>query len=454
MRNRTILFMAIVAVLFSLRIAETQAAERPNLIFLLTDDQRWDALGCMGNPVIKTPNIDKLAEEGVTFDNAFATTAICATSRASFLTGQYARRHGVVDFRTVLTPEAFQQTFPALLRAAGYRTAFIGKWGVGNNLPADQYDYWKGFAGQGQYFVDGQPHMTQRLENQTLEFLDTCQADQPFCLQVSFKAAHCQDGPGWQFRHAPKYTEYYAEDEITPAETVSEEAYAKLPKQLQGGESRVRWERRFDGDEMLQKNVKDYYRLLTGVDDFVGAMVGKLNEKKLADNTVIIYTSDHGFFLGEHGLSGKWLMYEPSIRIPMIVYDPRLPKSLRGRHLDEMVLNIDVAPTLLDFAGVKIPAVMQGQSLKPLVEDKQSEPWRTEFMYEHLFPHATIPQSEGVRSEDWKYVDYEKTEPKLEQLFDLKNDPHETTNLAGDPKYADKLNEFREKLARMRTELQ
>ncbi|RCS41213.1 DUF4976 domain-containing protein [Bremerella cremea] len=454
MRNRTLLLVFSLAVLLFSATNRLSAAERPNLILLLTDDQRFDALGCMGNPVIKTPNIDKLAAEGVTFDNAFATTAICATSRATFLTGQYARRHGVVDFRTVLTPEAYQQSFPALLRAAGYRTAFIGKWGVGNKLPIDQYDYWKGFGGQGEYFEEGHPHMTQRLENQTLEFLDTCKADQPFCLQVSFKAAHCQDGPGWQFRHAPKYADYYAEDRITPAETANDAAYAKLPQQLQGGESRIRWQRRFDGDEMLQKNVKDYYRLLTGVDDFVGAMVAKLQEKKLAENTVILYTSDHGFFLGEHGLAGKWLMYDPSIRIPLIIYDPRLPQSLRGRHLNEMVLNVDIAPTLLDFGGVKVPSVMQGRSLKPLVEGKQTEPWRTEFLYEHLFPHATIPQSEGVRTQDWKYIVYEKTEPKLEQLFDLKNDPNETTNLAEDPQHANKLKELRSKLDQMRTELQ
>ncbi|MEW4454244.1 sulfatase [Bremerella sp. JC817] len=430
------------------------AGERPNLIFLLTDDQRFDALGCMGNPVIKTPNIDRLAQEGVVFDNAFATTAICATSRASFLTGQYARRHGVVDFKTVLTPEAFSETFPALLRKAGYRTAFIGKWGVGNNLPADQYDYWKGFAGQGKYFVDGQPHMTRRLENQTLEFLDTCQPDEPFCLQVSFKAAHCQDGPGWQFQHAPEYADYYAEDGITPASTANEVGYQKLPSQLQGGESRVRWGRRFDGDEMYQKNVKDYYRLLTGVDDFVGAMTKKLAEKKLADNTVIVYTSDHGFFLGEHGLAGKWLMYEPSIRIPMIIYDPRLPKADRGQRCDDIVLSIDVAPTLLTLAHVPVPSSMQGSSLTPFLTGQHPADWRTEFLYEHLFPHATIPQSEGVRSEDWKYISYEKTQPKLEQLFDLKNDPQEENNLIDDPKFAKQRDAMRARLDQMRTEFQ
>ncbi len=453
--RKQLLLGALIAVFSILSTGQiASAADQPNLIFLLTDDQRWDALGCMGNPVIKTPNIDRLAKEGVVFENAFATTAICATSRASFITGQYARRHGIVDFRGVLTSENFSQTFPAVLRANGYKTAFIGKWGVGNKLPADQYDYWKGFSGQGKYFVDGRPHMTKHLENQTLEFLDTCSPNQPFCLQVSFKAAHCQDGPGWQFQHAPKYTDYYADDKIVPAKTANDEYYQKLPEQLQGGESRVRWERRFDGEEMLQKNVKDYYRLLTGVDDFVGAMVDKLEEKKLADNTVILFTSDHGFFLGEHGLSGKWLMYEESIRIPMIVFDPRLPKDKQGQRREEMVLNIDVAPTLLDFAGIEPPSAMQGKSMKGLIHGKQASGWRTEFLYEHLFPHATIPQSEGVRAERFKYIFYPKTKPQLEQLFDLQQDPHEVTNLANDPQHADKLKAMRAELEQMRTSLQ
>ncbi|MEW4562322.1 sulfatase [Bremerella sp. JC770] len=446
------LLLAITALLTSWQHAS--AADRPNLIFLLTDDQRWDALGCMGNPVIKTPNIDRLAKEGVVFENAFATTAICATSRASFITGQYARRHGIVDFRAVLSPEAFAQTFPAVLKANGYQTAFIGKWGVGNKLPADEYDYWKGFAGQGKYFVDGRAHMTKYLEGQTLEFLDTCTPEQPFCLQVSFKAAHCQDGPGWQFQHAEKYTDYYADDTIVAAETANDEHYQKLPKQLQGGESRVRWERRFDGDQMLQKNVKDYYRLLTGVDDFVGAMVAKLEEKKLADNTVIVFTSDHGFFLGEHGLAGKWLMYEESIRIPMIVFDPRLPKDQRGQRREELVLSIDVAPTLLTLAGIEPPSVMQGESLTSLVDGTPDSPWRTEFLYEHLFPHKTIPQSEGVRDTRWKYVFYPQSEPTLEQLFDLQEDPHEVTNLADDAQHAEKLKAMRGQLEQMRTSLQ
>jgi len=451
-RFALVLLLAITAVLTSWQHAT--AADRPNLIFLLTDDQRWDALGCMGNPVIKTPNIDRLAKEGVVFENAFATTAICATSRASFITGQYARRHGIVDFRGVLTPEAFAQTFPAVLKANGYQTAFIGKWGVGNKLPADEYDYWKGFPGQGKYFVDGRAHMTKFLEGQTLEFLDTCSPEKPFCLQVSFKAAHCQDGPGWQFQHAPKYADYYADDTIVPAETANNEHYQKLPKQLQGGESRVRWERRFDGDQMLQKNVKDYYRLLTGVDDFVGAMVAKLEEKKLADNTVILFTSDHGFFLGEHGLAGKWLMYEESIRIPMIVFDPRLPKDQRGQRREELVLSIDVAPTLLTLAGIEPPSVMQGASLTSLYEGNEPGSWRTEFLYEHLFPHATIPQSEGVRDTRWKYVFYPKSEPPLEQLFDLQEDPHEVTNLADDAQHAEKLKAMRGQLDQMRTSLQ
>lgn len=418
------------------------AAERPNLIFLLTDDQRFDALGCMGNPVIKTPHIDELAKQGSVFENAFATTSICATSRASFITGQYARRHGIHTFNKPLSDEQFANSYPALLRAAGYRTAFIGKWGVGNKMPEDQYDYWRGFPGQGQYFVEGRPHMTQHLSNQTMEFLDTCTPDQPFCLQVSYKAAHVQDGPGWQFRHAPKYKDYYQDVTIEPPVTATDEHYRRLPEFLQGGEPRIRWGRRFDGEEMYQKNVKDYYRLLTGVDDAVGEMVAKLKEKDLFDNTIILFTSDHGFFLGEHGLAGKWYMYEESIRIPLVIFDPRAPQEQRGQRLDAMALSIDVPATLLDYAGVEIPEVMQGESLVPLVQGKQDS-LRTDFFYEHLFPNPTIRQSEGVRTERWKYVRYIKEEPVYEQLFDLENDPHEEQNLAEDPQHADKLKRLR-----------
>ncbi len=445
---------ALVACWFSV-VHELHAADvaRPNIIFLLTDDQRFDTLGAMGNPIIQTPNLDRLAAGGVLFRNSFATTSICATSRASYLTGQYARRHGVHDFRTTLSPEAMANTYPMLLRANGYRTAFVGKWGVGGKLPKEDFDYWDGFAGQGRYFYpDDLVHMTQKMEDGAVQFLKTAKADEPFCLAVSFKAAHCQDGDPHPFQPDHRYDDLYSDVTIPTVPKTEPAVFEKLPEWLQASEGRVRWEIRFATPEMYQDSVKDYYRLITGVDRVVGTIVEQLREQDLLDNTVIIYTSDHGFFLGEFGLAGKWLMYEESIRTPLLIYDPRAPQSARGKIRDEMVLNIDIAPTILQLADVKPPATMQGQSLVPLI-DGETVPWRDEWFYEHLFPHARIPKSEGVRTARWKYIRYVESDPLREELYDLETDPQELVNLAGDDQHQKTLTDMRQRWARLREDL-
>lgn len=425
------------------------AAEQPNIVFILTDDQRWDTLGCMGNPRVHTPHLDRLAEDGVLFANMFCTTSICPVSRASFILGQYGRRHGIEGFRTPLTDEQFAQTIHGRLRERGYRTGFVGKWGLGGDLPAEKFDDWKGFPGQGRYYPKGkvgQPgeHITARMGDQALEFLDGCTADRPFVLQVSTKAAHCQDGADWQFQYDVKYENLFRDITIPRPETATEEHFRALPEFLQTSEGRRRWKVRFATPEMHQKSVKDYYRLVAGIDEQVGRIVAKLRDKGLLQNTVLIFSSDHGFFLGEHGLAGKWFMHEESIRMPLLVYDPRLPESRRGQRLDEMVLNIDVAPTVLDMAGIEAPEEMQGRSLVPLLEGKDPD-WRDEFFYEHTFDHPRIPKSEGVRTGRWKYVRYTSVEPPYEALFDLKTDPHEERNLADDPEHADKLADMRQR---------
>ncbi len=306
----------------AMQFSELRAAEvdRPNIIFLLTDDQRFDAMGCAGNTIIQTPHLDALAAEGVRFRNSFATTSICATSRATFLCGQYARRHGVHNFNTPLQPETFANSYPVLLRKNGYRTAFVGKWGVGGDLPTEAFDHWDGFAGQGRYFYPDDPlHMTQRLQNSTAKFLDTVDEKQPFCLAVSFKAAHVQDRAPRPFQPDPRYESLYTDVTIPNLNKADPKYFDALPEFLRTSEGRVRWGRRFATPEMYQKSVKDYYRLITGIDRVVGAVVEQLQRQKLADNTVIIFTSDHGFFLGECGLAGKWLMHEESIRTPLLV---------------------------------------------------------------------------------------------------------------------------------------
>lgn len=408
-------------------------ARRPNLLFLLGDDHRWDALGCMGNRIIQTPNIDALSRTGVTFENNFVTTAICVTSRASFFSGLYARNHGVLAFNQQFTSEQFDRTYPAQLRKAGYRTGFVGKYGLdGGELPADQFDYWRGFRGQGLYFPKGEPgpHLTQIMADQAVEFIDSSKRDEPFCLSVSFKAPHVQDDDPRQFLYDPRDEGLYRDVTIPLPKTADREYITMLPLSVQRSEARRRWAVRFGTPRLFQESVKSYFRLVTGVDRAVGEMVKALEAKGLRDNTVIIYAGDNGFYLGEHGLAGKWFMHEESIRTPLIVNDPRTAR-MRGMRTKQMSLNIDIAPTLLELAGVTDGPQMQGRSLIPALRGSR-EAWRSEFFYEHNFVHAWIPQTEGVRDSRWKYTKYVSDKPPEEELYDLQADPLEERNLAGE----------------------
>ncbi len=438
------------------RCGQIHAAEssRPNIVFLLTDDQRADTLGCMGNKLIRTPNIDRLANCGVTFDNAFVTTAICMTSRASILTGQYAARHGIWDFRTSFTPEQLAATYPALLKAAGYHVGFIGKWGVGDP-PRDAFNYDRMFPGQGNYLVkhDGrQIHLTRLMGDQAMEFISTAPADRPFALSISFKAPHVQDSVSVNdqpFRYDPAHEPWYEEVTIPQPKLAASQYHDRLPDFLQNSENRARWAARFWGPARYQECVKAYYRLITEVDDEVGRIVNELEKRNVADNTVIIFTSDHGFYLGEYGFAGKWFAHDVSIRVPLIVADPRLPASRAGARLDAPVLNIDLAPTILALAGITAPERMQGSNLMPLVAGNKP-PWRSEFFYEHHFAHPRIPPSEAVRTPRWKYMRFTDSQPLYEELYDLAADPLEEFNLAGTPKHADTLAELRGKWQALR----
>ena len=434
--------------------AEDSLTRRPNIIFLLTDDQRFDAAGALGNPILETPHLDRLAREGTVFTNAFCTTSICAISRASFITGQYARRHGIVDFATPLSDEAFDQSFPAVLRQAGYRVAFVGKWGLGNPLPKDRYDNWYGYPGQGHYFSpDETRHLTDIQADDALEFLQSCTADQPFCLQVSFKAPHCDEHSVAAFTPSHRHLELYESTTMPLPATAAPEFFTSLPEFLQSSEARTRWVARMETPELFQKTVKDYYRLISGVDEALGAIRQTLADKGLADNTVILFTSDNGFYLGEYQLSGKWFIHEESIRIPLIIHDPRVDPALHGGRRDEMALNIDVAPTIVDLADEPVPNAMQGESLLPLVRGEHPT-WRDAWFYEHLFRHHAIPRSEGVRTTQWKYVRYLDQEPAYEGLYNVEQDPHDRHNLVED---ADHTEVHRQMIAlweRMREELQ
>ncbi len=439
------------------------AGSRPNILFLLSDDQRWNALGCMGDTNIVTPHLDRLARRGVLFQNHFVTTSICCCSRASIFTGQYLRRHGIPDFAQPFTAAQWAETYPALLRQHGYRTGFIGKFGVGNDQAVkamtNKFDYWRGVPGQGgRYFIEpndpSRTHATARFGAQALEFLGSNPANQPFCLSVSFTAPHARDHMPREYTPDDRDESLYTGISIPEPVTASEAYFEKLPKSVQTSEARTRWHWRFDTPEKFERNTKDYYRLISGIDREVGRILAGLETRGLASNTVVIFTSDNGYFLGDRGLAGKWFMYEESLRDPLIIFDPREPASQGGRSENAMTLNIDFAPTILDVAGIAPPAGMQGRSLLPLVANQHPADWRTQFFYEHHFAPKILPPSEGVRTERWSYIRWVDEKPPREELYDLKADPLEGHNLATDREHARTLAQLRARWQKYRDELQ
>jgi arylsulfatase A-like enzyme len=438
--------------IFAQPLLAAGSVARPNLLFILADDLRWDAVGFMGNRIVKTPNLDRLAKRGTVFRNAFVTTSICCVSRASILSGQAERRHGIADFATAFTPQQWSNTYPALLRSAGYRTGFIGKFGVGNDAAvksmAKEFDFWRGLPGQGGlFFATNDPtrtHATARMGNEALEFLRDADSSKSFCLSISFNAPHARDGEKHEFAPDLRDESLYTDVNIKLPATATEEFHQRLPECVRKSEGRKRWERRFATSEMFQATVRDYYRLITGIDREVGRILAMLDERGLATNTVVVFTSDNGFALGDRGLSDKWFAYEESIRVPLFIADLRRPSSRHARKFELMALNLDLAPTLLDYAGVPQSSLMQGASLRPLVEKSDARRWRIDWFYEHHYGPKIIPPSEGVRTERWKYVRYVNESPVVEELFDLKRDPLERRNLVGDASYAMNVAQLRE----------
>lgn len=432
--------------------AEPAASHRPNMVFIVIDDLRWDAPGFMGNALVQTPQLDALAADGVVFAKSFVTTSICAVSRASLLTGQWMRRHGVVDFATGLTGDQWRDTYPARLRESGYRTGFIGKFGVGGAdavaRAEQEFDFWRGERGQGgPDFIDpkdpARRHQTARFGAQAIEFIEGGTPDKPFCLSISFTAVHARDGRPREFEPDDREALLYADTVFPLPRTATDEAFRRVPEAVQRSEGRARWKRRFATAEMAQGILRDYYRLLTGVDREIGRVRDVLRQRGLAEDTVILVTGDNGFALGDRGLADKWFMWEEDIRVPTLVFDPRLGKQQRGRSISALTLNVDFAPTLLDLAGLTPPASMQGRSLVPWLRGEPVADWRRDFYYEHVtLPHM-IPPCEGVRTEDWKYIRWTASRPPAEELYHLAADPFEETNLASDPGQAARLQDFR-----------
>jgi arylsulfatase A-like enzyme len=452
--------LSLMAFLFpTLHLGETPAlagpaSRKPNIVFLLSDDQRWDMLRCAGNPIIHTPNLDALARDGVRFRNMFVTTAICAASRASILTGLYERTHRFTFGTRPLARTHTALSYPALLKKAGYRTGFVGKFGVVAEKGAVK-DLFDSFVPLGHPYWKKQPdgsrkHLTDIEGERAIAFLDTVKPSQPFCLSISFNAPHAEDNDPKQYHWQKEVDQLYGDTTFPVPKTMSEEFFRSHPAFLKNSESRVRFKWRFDSSMKYQDMVRGYYRMISGVDLVVGRIRAALQKHGLADNTVIVFTSDNGYFLGERGFADKWYIYEHSIRVPLLVFDPRAKKADRGRLVDAMALNVDLCPTLLDLAGIAVPKSVQGRSLVPLLRGKAPADWRTDFFYEHLFERKNIPKSEGVRTERFTYVRWFEQKPVVEELYDHRADLDQTKNLVGDRGFADVLEKLRKRTTELR----
>ncbi len=446
--------------------------DAPNVVFIITDDQQQAAMSAYGNTILKTPNMDRIASEGVRFTEAFVTNALCAPSRASILTGLYSHAHGVTtngDGPTVRNQAGLadtQITFAHLLRQAGYHTALVGKWHI-RSWPSG-FDHWAILPGQGVYqdpeMIAGgttlkfRGHVEDVIGDQALTFLEQRPRNKPFCLLYQFKAPHRDWTP------APRFERVFDDVEIPAPRTFedrlegrpeavrkAEMAIADMPDfRTRGVPETLSREERKRGN--LQALVKNYYRVLLGVDENVGRLLDYLDRNDLTKNTLIIYTSDNGFFLGEHGLFDKRLMYEPSIRVPMLV---RLPARVKPGRVDtrHIVLNVDVAPTILELAGVPVPSWMHGRSWAPLL-DGADAPWRSAFLYEYYEYPAVhcVRKNRGIRTDRWKLIHFWE-QPEEWELYDLGSDPDETKNLAGRPEHAERIKQLRADLERLRREV-
>lgn len=470
-------FLALLPALFA--APSLLAAERPNILFILSDDHRFDAIGCAGNEIIQTPNLDKLAAQGVYFKNAFATSSLSQPSRASIMTGMYESSHGCNFYQQNISPEQFENTYPMVMREAGYYTGFIGKFGFAvadNNsedktkekwhhdryMPKDKFDKWYGFASQGSYRPDGVDgkFLTEIIVDNAMEFLEERPSDEPFCLSISFKAPH-----GGPFAATTPYKDRYKNDTIQPPVLAQEKYHKTLPAMVRNGGGRdPYWSDWFGKPDYnkysnsFQNFVKTHYGLITGLDIAVGQIVDKLKKEGLDKNTIIIYMGDNGLMFGERLLGGKSLLYDGSIRVPMIIYDPTVGKSAKGQVREDMVLNIDIAPTILSMAGVATPENMQGKNMTGLVKSSQKQPWRESFMMENNFTEDAkqpYPYCRGVRTDEWKYIRYQNgvNSTVYEELFDLRDPLGETKNLANNKEYADVLSDMRARFQRFKSEV-
>lgn len=453
---RNIFLIAAMTVLAGLNVTSAQknnTNDKPNIIFILTDDQRFDAIGYAGNKFVETPEMDDLAKSGSYFHSAIVTTPICAASRASILTGLHERAHNF-NFQTGNVREEYMaNSYPTLLKNNGYYTGFYGKYGVRYNELHKQFDEYDDYDRnnrfkdrRGYYYktIDNDTvHLTRYTGQQALDFIEkNAENEKPFCLSLSFSAPHAHDGAPEQY-FWQNTTDNLLQDTTIPGPELADDKYFEAqPKAVRDGFNRLRWTWRYDTPDKYQHSLKGYYRMISGIDLEIKKIREKLKEKGVDKNTVIILMGDNGYFLGERQLAGKWLMYDNSVRVPLIVFDPRVNQH---QDINDMVLNIDVPSTIADLAGIEAPDTWQGKSLMPIVRQETNTMSRDTILIEHLWDFENIPPSEGVRTEEWKYFRY-VNDKTIEELYNLKKDPKEVNNLTGKKKYKAVADKLRKKL--------
>jgi len=433
----TLASASVVPVPHSVEPERLDGATPRNVVFILSDDHRYDAMSFMGHPLAITPQMDKLAAEGVHLKNALVTTSLCSPSRASILTGLYTFRHRVIDNQRAVPAGTLY--FPEYLQQAGYATAYVGKWHMGshNDDPRPGFDHWVSFQGQGQYLptgntlnVDGKDmpqkgYITTELTDYAVDWLETQRdAKKPFFLYLSHKAVHAN------FTPEPKYEDSLADRpfERPATEADTDANYAHKPRWLR--DQRNSWhgvDFPYHSELDIEQYYKRYCESLRSVDDSIGRVMAQLEAMGIADETLVIYMGDNGFMFGEHGLIDKRVAYETSIRVPMLM---RCPELFSGNTVvEEVVANIDIAPTVMNAMGLKKPAHMDGLNFTPLAQGKDI-PWRDYFLYVYYW-EKNFPQSPtvfAIRGDRYKYISYYGLWD-VDELYDLQNDPAETTNL-------------------------
>jgi len=440
------------------------ATDRPNVIVVLVDDLRWDEPGCTGHPFSRTPNIDRIANEGARFRNAFCTTPLCSPSRANLLTGLQTRNHGILDNTNRSEQSHKLNTFPLMLQKSGYETAYVGKWHMGNDDTARPgFSHWIGIKGQGTSFdpvlnengtpTENEGHTTDVLNAKALEFIQR-KHTKPFCLYLAHKALHPEliqrddgsitDPKAARFLPAKRHEDWYTGDAIPRRLNVIDDLSGKPALQREIKDLPPLGRETGTSDE----TVRDRLRMLAGVDDGIGKIFDALEASGNLEDTLLIFTSDHGYWYGEHGLSvERRLAYEEGMRIPLLVRHPG--STMKGHLIDELALTIDLAPTVLDICNVQSGTTFDGHSLAPLLRGEDPGEWRNSFVAEYntdtVFPRVYQMGYQAIRTEQWKLIRYKDLEG-MDELYHLLEDPYEMNNLIDSPEAAETLAKLTSKL--------